>query len=234
MSDDLSMDPETMEAQAREVPRVVDPWHVRRLETFGCSDLPALLVALGREPDGCPQYVIDSAKKLFAVKAGLRKATRSGAAAQRGNDVEAELVHAFNLDPLNGWPRVTHSSSVPREWFPLVDRYCPRLACTPDAWLRNLGDLWNVQVKTDVAGDKKSPPWWWVAQVQGETAVQAATGSLILYGPGWASWRDSDRRKPIVWVVERDDAMIADLRQSVRVGWTKVEEMLNRKEKADE
>lgn len=226
MTDELTMDPSEMEAQAREAAPEVDPWLQRRMATFGASEIGPLLIALGREyPPNVRKYTVETAAKLFASKAGLRKPKRLGGAAQRGNDVEAELVHAFNQDPLNGWPRVTHASEFPREFLPLLDRVERRLSWTPDGWLRRNGALWVVEVKTDVKGDRTEPDWSWGLQVQAAMAVSGCEHALIIYGPGWAHWNENAKRPPTCWVVERDDDVIAGIRHSCAEGWQRVEEM---------
>lgn len=215
-------------AQVAEVRGVVDedPWIARRRLTFGASDVPALALALGEPPPSdLPDYVSKLARVLFAVKAGLRKAPAAGSAAQRGNEVEAELVAYVNADPFCGIPMLHHATSVPREWLPLVDRHCPRLSATPDAWCRENGRLVNVQVKTDMAGTKTGVPLWWWWQVQAEMAVTGSESTILLYGPGWASYRESDKREPVFFRVERDEAAIGQIRQWVIQGWKRVEEM---------
>jgi hypothetical protein len=62
-------------------------WHGRRLLTFGASEVPALLIALGMEQadDATPGYVLELAERLIDIKAGLRKPRKAGAAADRGS-----------------------------------------------------------------------------------------------------------------------------------------------------
>lgn len=229
MSDDLALDHETVDAQLAEVPGGQEPgdaWLARRRLTFGASEVPALLIALGidKPTPFTPKYIVDLAGRLFGVKAGTRKPAAAGRAAQMGNDVELELLRRWDCDPLNGWPPATHASEVPREWLPLIDRHCPRLSTTPDAWLRMNGRLVNVQIKTDVHGGKRTyPPWWWV-QVQAEMAVTGSASSLLLYGGGWAcDWTDEKRETPVAWEVPRDDEAIERIRDAAREGWRRVE-----------
>ena len=96
----------------------------------------ALLLALGLEqPDGeTPKYILDAAARLFAVKAGARKAKAAGRAAQLGSDAERPLVAAWNEAPPHGWPAITHADAMPRELLPLLDRHQPRLSWSPDGW----------------------------------------------------------------------------------------------------
>lgn len=213
-------------------------WHGRRLLTFGASEVPALLIALGMEQpdDATPGYVLELAERLIDVKAGLKRPRKAGAAADRGSAAETQVVEAWNAHDRGDWPAITHASSVPREWLPLIDRHQPRLSCTPDAWCYIGGELVNVQIKTDVRGDKTQPTREWVWQVNAECAVTGAAGSLLLYAPGWASWRREDKRRCVAWVVERDDAMIDRIRDAAAQGWQLVEEAraAARKETSDE
>lgn len=226
MTDELSMDPEVMAAQAAEAAQgEQDPWLVRRMATFGASEIGALKIALGHEHPPVPKYILETAGKLFASKAGLRKPKRAGEAARRGNDVEQDLLRAFNEDPLNGWPRVTHASEFPREFFPLLDRVERRLSWTPDGWFRRNGALWVAEVKADVKGERTEPDWSWTLQVQAAMAVSGCGGALVIYGPGWAHWNENAKRPPTCWVVDRDDDVIAGIRHSCAEGWQRVEEM---------
>jgi hypothetical protein len=200
-------------------------WHGRRLLTFGASEVPALLIALGMEQadDATPGYVLELAERLIDIKAGLRKPRKAGAAADRGSAAETQVVESWNAGARGTWPAIQHASAVPREWLPLVDRHAPHLSCTPDAWCRIGGELINVQIKTDVRGGRQHPDREWCWQVQAECAVTGAGGSILLYAPGWASWRQSDRGALVGWVVERDDAIIERIREATTVGWQRVE-----------
>jgi hypothetical protein len=178
-----------------------DAWHARRGLTFGASEVPALLYALGWEApdDDAPGYVVELSESLLS------------------------MVSAWNAGARGTWPVIEHASAVPREWLPLVDRHAPHLSCTPDAWCRIGGELINVQIKTDVRGGRQRPDREWCWQVQAECAVTGAGGSILLYAPGWASWRQSDRGSLVGWVVERDDAVIERIREATTVGWQRVE-----------
>lgn len=229
MTDVGSFDLATMEAEAAEVraPEAGDPWLTRRLLTFGASEVPALLIALGLDTPTptTPRYVVDLARRLFGVKAVTRKPQRAGRAAQVGNDVERELLESWNRDPRSGWAAATHADAVPREWLPLIDRHCPRLSCTPDAWLRQSGELINLQIKTDVHGGKLAVTPWWATQVQAEMAVTGAARSVLLYGGGWACDWAERKEPPVAWVVERDEAAIERIRSAVVAGWERVEQI---------
>ncbi len=110
---DFSLD--AMYPAATDAAPPADPWLARRLLSFGASEALALLLALGlEEPDHeTPKYILDAAARLFAVKAGTRKAKSAGRAAQLGSDAERPLVAAWNEAPPQGWPAITHADAMP-------------------------------------------------------------------------------------------------------------------------
>jgi hypothetical protein len=222
--DDLTCD---FDALPRErLPLPTDPWLVRRMLSFGASEIHALMLALGEEqPDETtPAYTIEAAKRLFGLKAGLRLPERENAVTDAGKEAEHELLEAWSRDPFSRWPRAVHASVVPASWFPLVDRFCPRLSCTPDAWC--VGGDTNVQIKTDVAGDLTGVTRGFYLQTQGEMGVLGMRRTALLYGPGWAcTWDKRARRAPIAWPVERDDECIESIRSACRRGWKRVEQI---------
>lgn len=202
-----------------------DPWLARRLLGFGCSELAALFVALGlRAPDGLPKYTQEDARLIFRRKVTGRQ-KKAGAAARGGSEAERELLARWVDDGCPGtdvepWT-VRHSDDVPREWLPLVDRYEPRLLCTPDAWGRRGESLVAVEIKT--TWERHYPrPWSHALQVQGEMAVMGAASGVIVAGPGWAN---GHRDAIEVWAIERDEALQAEIRAACRLGWQRVEEM---------
>lgn len=245
-TDDLSLDHETVDAQLTEALDEIspDPWLERRKLSFGCSDVPALLFTLGLRTD-VPSYIRERAKlvrtrkglvpHLFAEKAGLAKARKAGASAARGLERESAVLDAWRmlLDRENYYTpaeeeieasSITAASLTPREWLPLVDRHCPPLAGTPDAWARlHCGCLVNVQVKCS-AGPKRALPQIWRDQVQAEMAVTGAPYSALVCGEEWAAWHGNDG--PIrVWFVERDEEVIAEIRAAAKRGWREVERL---------
>lgn len=203
-----------------------NPWLARRLMTFGASEIHALMIALGEErpTDATPAYTVKLASKLFGLKAARRLPEKDTSVTEAGKDAEVELLDAWSSDPFSRWPRAVHAASTtPESWYPLVDRFCPRLSCTPDAWCVGNGD--NVQIKTDVPGDLEGPTRGHFLQVQAEMAVLGARRTLIVYGPGWAcTWMEAKRR-PVTWVVERDDECIDAIRAACRRGWKRVDQI---------
>lgn len=203
-----------------------DPWLARRMDTFGASEAGSLLIALGHEHPEVPKYVTDLAKRIFAVKAGIRRPLRAGHAAAKGNDVEPELVRQWNQDPTSGWPPMTWArDALPQELLPLLDRVERRMSWTPDGWCVLNGHMVVGEVKTDIQGQRTEPDWAWKWQVQQAMAVSGAPCALILYGPGWAHWNENRRGKIVPFVVERDEDAIALLRKSAAEGWRRVAEI---------
>lgn len=225
-----------------------DPWLARRMEGFGCSDLPALLVAVGlASAEGAPGYITDRAKlirrkggrpvpRLFLEKAGLRGPLKAGEAAQRGQAREHELLDQWRRRLEHGHFYGRHEADLvpsslgfaadaPKEWYPLIDRGRGRLLDTPDAWIRDVfGALVPVQAKCSMR-EKRELPWWWAVQLQGELAVQGADRGVLVCGEGWAAtWTTIDG--PIrSWPVERDERAIAEIRDVVQWGWAEVEKL---------
>jgi hypothetical protein len=229
IDDGLSMDLDSMHPAPEVMAQPSDPWLARRTESFGASEVPALLYALGLEKPypNTPRYVLETAGRLFAVKAGLRKPRKAGQAAQLGSEAEVPLIQQWNERPLRGLPApVVPAGVMPREFLPLLDRVERRLSCTPDGWARHFGDLVLVEVKTDQKSQRQGmgePSREWAWQVQSQLAVTGASLGMVLYGPGWAGWGEAKRGPIEAFVVERDDGVIARIREAAAEGWRRVE-----------
>ena len=146
---------------------------------------------------------------LFARKvSGRQKKARRQR--RRRSAAERDLLRRWVDDGCPGsdvgpWT-VRHSDEAPREWYPLVDRYEPRLLCTPDAWgFTTTGALVAVEIKTSWER-RYARPWSHALQVQGEMAVMGAAHGLVIAGPGWANEAQSARRNR-VWPIERDEVL---------------------------
>jgi hypothetical protein len=236
----LSMDIETMDAQAAE-PRVrapLSPWHQRRALGFGASDVPALLVGLGlRDASSVPGYIAENAKsirvaggemfpRIVLEKAGRKAPRKVGSSANIGRTREVELIAAWAatltegdaIDPES----VTHASVLPIELTPLVDRECPRLAVSPDGWCRDvLGELVLVEAKCGNAW-RDELPWYWEHQIQAQLAATGVSMGVLVLGQQWS--RSMEARGPIqAWPVERNERVVAEIREAVRAGWLLVE-----------
>lgn len=215
------------EAPAVQAKPEADPWLERRGLHFGASEIAALLIALGRrDAIGVPKYMEKNAKKLLHVKAGLRKPDKVGRAAREGSRSERALVEAFRRDPAcpvrDLLASVTHADAAPKSFWPLVDRHCPRLSCTPDGWCRDLFGadvLLEAKCTTEPLG---TPHWYWTIQVQAGLAVSSCAWGVIVIGDCWAA--DWKQPGPVhAHVIERDEAVIAEIRSAVVDGWQRVE-----------
>jgi hypothetical protein len=245
MTDDLSLDDATVSAQLAER-EPVDPWHARRAMTFGASEVPALVVGLGTLGDwvgyvGTPGYLLDKAKlfpspigmvpRIILEKAGVRAPLKVGKAAAAGTRRERELLLAWKAEVDAGLHpdadgvdvgSIRHADAAPKEWFPLVDRECPSLAVTPDAWCRDMfGANVGVELKCSTyAADVL--PGWWLDQKQAQIAACAEDWGIVVQGVDWsAGWKKDGPVRS--WRVDRDDARITLIRDVCRRGWEMVE-----------
>jgi hypothetical protein len=209
-------------------------WLARRLRSFGASEMGALWIALEwATPDqreSAPKYMLDNARRLFEIKAGLRRSGSAGRVAARGASVERRLLAAWLGDEGVRCPvraevaSACHADGVPRGWFPLVDRDCPRLTATPDAWGTDILDAEIVIEIKSTARACIEPPWYWLLQVQAQLAVTGAAWGALVIGEWWAAdWREPG---PIsAYWVPRNEAQIAQIRAAVALGWERVERL---------
>lgn len=212
-------------------------WLERRQRAWGCSDLPALWLAAGlANADEAPSYIKQrvsiprghKTQRFILEKAGIVDARSAGGAAARGTERERELLTQYREHVRRGAlpgplpETLAHADTVPTEWLPLVDRECTRLACTPDAWGRDaLGLLYAVEIKCSVT-ERPALPWYWALQLQGEIACLGADGGWLVCGEHWAAHHGQDG--PIrAWEVERDDALIQQIREVCLNAWELVE-----------
>lgn len=247
---ELAADPEAARRVAAEplqrVSRPTDPWLERRMYAWGASEVPALLVALGlRDASTVPDYLADNAKpirtrrgtwpRMVLEKACARGPLKVGEAARIGQAREPELLAAWrstltDRDVIDA-STVTHSSSVPRWLWPVVDRHCHRLAVSLDAWC---ADVLGEQVIVELKCSRKEHaecPWWWRTQVQAQLAATDAGAGLVVCGQGW-SWSMTATGPIDAWLVERDERAIAELRDACEQGWRLVEQVEANMEKA--
>jgi hypothetical protein len=239
----LSLDPEVIDAQLAE-PRATapaDPWLARRLRSFGASDVPIVLVALGRRRGfDVPRWMEQRARpirpwnapRIFCEKAGLVDALAAGTAAAIGSRREEELLGQWRIRLMRGQYDGAHEEllepstlrlarDVPREWFPLVCRDQPVLAATPDAWMRDaLGELVNIEAKC-VRGEARELRWYWREQT---TAQRMATGSaytVAVAGERWAHEREENG--PIrSFLVPPLEALEREIDEAIDEAWATV------------
>lgn len=247
--DDLSLAIDTLETQLVES-RVADAkkrWLSRRKLGIGCSDLPAVWLALGvataAERASAKAHLVENAAFVFAEKAGVRLTVgpeKPGPSAGTAHSREPALFLRW-LEQLRSGTRthaieaeinidsVIHVEAHPAlmRILPIVDREEPRLVDSTDglALTRN-AQLAVLQGKctTSIVAEC---PWYWSLQVQGQIAVSDAAFGLVICGEGWAR-RDPPPKWPLrVWVVERDDEKIAQIRQVIRQSWAEIEHLRN-------
>jgi hypothetical protein len=238
-----SFELETMERQAREAaaPVIVDPWHERRRHSFGASEVPALLVALGLASDAeaaaLPKYMREAAGRIIRRKAFPTRERSGGSAASRGQRAELPCLVAWAAsDDAVARELVSahHADEAPRSWYPLVDRHCPRLSATPDGWGVDVyGDTIGLEVKTTMEPLGGRLPWWYATQVHAQNAVADYARSAIVIGEGWAHWDEGRRLPPHAVIVERDEERIERIRAAVRTGWARVEAMRAERKQKD-
>ena len=231
-----------------DVPEPSDPWLARRDAGWGCSDLPALMLALGKRdattaPKGLTTRVAlrrtrrGIVPRIFAEKARLLRPLKSGAPAHEGKVREKALFDQWRSDLVNGIHAspsdryidphsIQHvSEAVPLEWLPLVDRVEPHLLDTPDGFGRlYCGCLVAIQAKCSF-GEKSEITWPWRDQLNGEIAVTGSQFGVLLCGVGWSHWNANIQAQGVIrsfWL-ERDETAIAELREAARAGWTRVE-----------
>lgn len=235
LPDMAMMSPPDAEAYG-DVTAPADPWLQRRGLGWGASDMPLVLVALGRAPaEQLPSYLrpdvavtnrTHGAPRCIAQKAGLIAPRKRGSAADAGTKREPELLRAWSRTPeAADVGAITHASTVPREWMPLIDRHCAALSCTPDGWARDaLGSLVALECKCSVH-PYRDLKWHHEVQVQAQLAVMGASWGLVIEGPGWAADFAGDGPPKTYGPIERDDAVIAELRSAAREAWAWVERL---------
>ncbi len=227
MVDELSLAPDVVSAQ---LASAVDPWLERRRHSWGASEIPALLLAYDRreeEAASARRYHLDDSgisragvPRIVARKAGLLAAKAGSRAMRAGAERERELIDRWSSAA--GFDDVRLESAAPREWYPLVDRHCHRLAATPDAWCRGpSGELIIVEAKC-TAGHHSHVEWYWRVQLQAQIACTSAAAGVLVCGRGWVMGSDSE---PIGWIVERDDAEIERIRAVAIKAWADVERL---------
>lgn len=198
-----------------------DPWLERRLSGFGCSELAALLVALDlRASDGCTKKIVEDARLLFSRKARGVTGTSSTA-----KDLAREIA-VLDAWIARGCPgtdvipaSVRHATTIPKAWQPLVDLVEPRLRCSPDAWgVDAWGDDVYIEIKTTFARYYERP-WAHAVQAQGGIAVMRAARAVVVCGPGWVAEPGGDL---VVWPLDREESLIAEIRGACASGWQRV------------
>lgn len=250
----LELAPEVVDAQLAEAtPRRKHV--SRGAYGFGGGDIAKLFLALGRRPlDSAPRWLREEVEpmkrmgghpRFLLQKAGRVKRRKSSHAQDVGVNREAELFLAWaesvaadhDSGPLPIDPdSPVWAGALPDEFPPLVDKDCPRLVARIDAWARTPdGALVLPSLKCARYGFAKpawwngitEAPWYYELQSQSEMAVCNADHALLVIGCGWIRDPDDPREdgeiKPIR--IDRNDALIAEIREAVFQGWAVVEQL---------
>jgi len=178
-----------------------DPWLRRRGLTWGSSEIATLLLAYELAPldaqvpawmrDGATYYQRLGVPKILAWKAGIRVQPkgRDQATLDRGHRLERRVLSRWQytrahelVDPRT----IQHADELPRRILPLVDRRCPALAVSPDAWAWGHGrreerDFVVVELKSSRYEEPAEPPWGYVQQLRSQMdAMEAERGVLVV------------------------------------------------------
>lgn len=227
-------------------PAPADPWLERRTHAWGGSEVGALLVAYGLAPHNAilPAWISEQAEhyqrlgvpKLLAWKAGLRARPKGDTKSKtRGSDRERELLARYRdqqkrlaperrrVDPRT----IRHADTLPKQFFPFVDRHCHRLAVTPDGWARaqHDGELVMIELKcTYKPITVVRPPWHYRCQLQAEIAACSARYGLLVMGECWVD--DEGPDGPVrTFAQRRDEELIARVRAVATEAWSAVERL---------
>lgn len=197
-------------------------WLARRGETWGASELAPLLLSMGLAPanHGAPAWVVLQAEhysalgipKLIAWKAGLRaRPNQDNSATKGGRDLERAVFEEWKRTDGPAYARkrgLHHASAAPQQWFPLVDRYCPSIAVTPDAWGFCCDDA-ESHVSVEVKCTRKrmpEPPWAYVQQNRSQSDAMGATHGFLVVGELWL-WPEAPpgAQQILTFRIERDE-----------------------------
>lgn len=237
----LSCDWDALPADAAVPASPTSPWHARRALGIGCSELAACGVILGALHESeVPRSAADEAAivqrgpgrglpRLVARKLGLvRERPR------RDDDYrEGEIMAAFvsglrhgqysgrvaDIDP----DSVQHSSAIPEELYPLVDRVEPTLRGSLDGWARDCwGDLvvpdWKRARRSGCSRESLTAYRW---QLVGQCAVTGAAWGVVVVGVGWVIPGETGPIEPYVVAPTADEIDAA--RDWARRAWAMVE-----------
>lgn len=252
-----AMEPPAL-SDAYRPPAPTDPWLERRTHAIGGSEVGALLAAYGLAPIDAilPSWLLEEnvahyqrlgIPKMLAQKAGLRNRTKGDVKSKdAGNALERELLGRYRstiakrrVDPKT----IRHADTLPKQFLPFVDRHCPELAVTPDAWAKAWdGELAMIELKcTFKPLSIVRAPWHYLCQLQAEMAACGAKWGLLVMGEEWIASADGARpgwevrRGPVrAFPFGRDEAMIALIRTVCREAWSVVEQLRNVKLEFDE
>lgn len=206
MTEDLSCDFDALPAEPAEAVEP-SPWHARRSLGIGCSELATCGVILGALHESeVPRSYADEAAivqrgpgrglpRLVARKLGLvrEKPQRADVDGYRESEIMAAFVDGLRHGTFSGRvatidpESVRHSSVLPEELYPLVDRVEPALRGSIDGFGRDdWGDLvvpdWKRAKRSGVSRESLAAYRW---QLTGQCAVTGAAWGVIVVGVGY-------------------------------------------------
>lgn len=206
-----------------------NPWLARRRLTWGSSEIAPLLQAYGLAPLGAkiPGWVAEQGDeyqrlgvpRIVAWKAGLRARPKSDEVSKEaGARLERRVLERWRYTEAHRYvdPRtVEHASRLPQSWLPFLDRSCPALAVTPDAWASDYQRR-HVCVEVKCSRDPMTePPWGYVHQTQSQMDAMGAERGFLVVGERWLREKDPEADKRIVTFVIERDAEATRLRYAV-------------------
>lgn len=186
--------------------------------------------------------------RFLLQKAGRVRRRRQGHAQHTGLRREGELFLAWleEVETLAPMPididpdTACWAGGLPDEFPPWSDKQCPRLTVRTDGWFYTTtpGDrvLCTLSIKCARYGYRQpawwsqcgdETPWYYGLQAQAEMAALNAEHTLIVVGCGWIRDPEDPREDgPIkVMRVDRDEALIREIREAVTEGWERIESL---------
>lgn len=234
LPDDLSCDFDNLPQEPPTLlPRPSDPWLRRRSYHFGASEVAALLIALDRRPaDAFGSIPRRQSKRLLKRKAGLAKPLKVTPEMERGTQLEADLFAEWMRGDLGLIARDTVQyveglDPVLRCLSPAVDHECPELAASLDVLCLDLfGRLGVVDLKCSFKAYEQTKARH-VVQLHAQMAVTGAEWGRIVEGVRWANPYFDGGSQPVRTheVIERNDALVEEIRDACREGWAAVEKL---------
>jgi hypothetical protein len=221
---------------------------------IGASDVAKLLLSLGRRPmEDAPRWLreeVEPMKRMggharFLLQKAGRVKRRTRTVGQQGGidregdlfctwmeEVESGVEQPLPLDPHS----LMYATALPSEFPPFTDKECPRLVARIDAWARTLdGALVLPSLKCAHYGYDRpawwngieQAPWYYALQSQAEMAICGARHALLVIGCGWLRDEDDPRGDGDIKVlrIDRDETLIAEIRQAVEHGWAVIESL---------